>query len=415
MPRKRSSGDGALYEDKTRGLWKAVVDVGFWPDGRRRQKTVTGRTQRIARDKLDALKRDIADHGAPVDRSMRLGEWADRWLAEVCRPHMKPNGLAAYESVVRTWIVPAIGRRPVADLKPSDVRSVVRGVLDAGRSTATARKAHDILSGMLESARMEQLIARNVAEDVKAPKVIAAERGALSSEEVLRILLEAQKRPEDSRWVVSLLCGIRQGERLGMTLDSLDLDRGLLTIRWSLDEVSSEHGCSPTDAGWSCGRKQGAACPQARLKLPDGLRHRQLAGRLVLVPPKSGRERTFPVPPLVVVALRPWLAIPVQPNPHGLVWPAPDGRPYLPRDDQAAWADLLRRAGVDPTGRTTHWARHTTATALMELGVDAKIIGEIVGHQSEAVTRRYQHVSSSAAREAMEKLGARYELPTLRE
>ncbi|MBT1632367.1 tyrosine-type recombinase/integrase [Curtobacterium flaccumfaciens] len=55
---------------------------------------------------------------------------------------------------------------------------------------------------------------------------------------------------------------------------------------------------------------------------------------------------------------------------------------------------------------STRWARHTTATVLMELGVDAKFIGEIVGHQSEAVTRRYHHVSSAAARDAMDKLGS---------
>jgi site-specific recombinase XerD len=59
---------------------------------------------------------------------------------------------------------------------------------------------------------------------------------------------------------------------------------------------------------------------------------------------------------------------------------------------------------------TTHWARHTTATVLMELGVDAKIIGEIVGHQSEAVPRRYQHVPSAAARDGMDKLGSHFAL-----
>jgi hypothetical protein len=41
---------------------------------------------------------------------------------------------------------------------------------------------------------------------------------------------------------------------------------------------------------------------------------------------------------------------------------------------------------------------------------DAKIIGEIVGHQSEAVTRKYQNVSSAAAREAMDKLGSHFAL-----
>jgi site-specific recombinase XerD len=61
-----------------------------------------------------------------------------------------------------------------------------------------------------------------------------------------------------------------------------------------------------------------------------------------------------------------------------------------------------------PPAPTTHWARHTTATVLMELGVDARIIGEIVGHASEEITRQYQHVSSAAAREAMDRLGRHF-------
>ena len=63
------------------------------------------------------------------------------------------------------------------------------------------------------------------------------------------------------------------------------------------------------------------------------------------------------------------------------------------------------RAEGTPDTPTTHFARHTTATVLMELGVDAKIIGEVVGHVSERTTRGYQHVSSPAARAALEALG----------
>ena len=64
-----------------------------------------------------------------------------------------------------------------------------------------------------------------------------------------------------------------------------------------------------------------------------------------------------------------------------------------------------RPAGT-PKTPTTHFARHTTATVLMELGVDAKVIGEILGHVYERTTRGYQHVSSAAARAALEALGA---------
>jgi site-specific recombinase XerD len=42
---------------------------------------------------------------------------------------------------------------------------------------------------------------------------------------------------------------------------------------------------------------------------------------------------------------------------------------------------------------------------LMAAGVDTKVVGELVGHGSVAVTRVYQHVSSELARQGMSKLG----------
>ncbi len=69
-----------------------------------------------------------------------------------------------------------------------------------------------------------------------------------------------------------------------------------------------------------------------------------------------------------------------------------------------------RPEGTEDTP-TTHFARHTTATVLMELGVDAKVIGEIVGHVATRTTRGYQHVSSTAARHALEAIGDHFQIP----
>lgn len=420
MPRKRSSGDGALYQDKKRKLWKGVIDDGYWPDGRRRQRTVTSRTKTGARDKLDALKQEIEDHGAPLDKTTTVAKWANTWLDTVCRPNMKPNGLAAYESVTRTWIIPTIGQKTVASLKPSDIRLVHRAILDKGRSTATAVKAHNILSGMLEAARREKLAPRNVVADVDPPKVKANSRDAIPAEMALRVFATAMSDPDGSRWLVSMLYGLRQGERLGMLIESVDFKNEKLGIEWALDEVPFLHGCGEqTDTGWPCGKKRGGSCANRRLKVPDGLDYRQIQGRLCLLPPKSGKPRYPTLLPEVAAILRRQIAATADlPNPHGLVWRHEDGSPYLPAEDQAAWRDLLHRAGAitdaqlipGTDGPTTHWARHTAVTVLMELGVDAKIIGEIVGHVSEKTTRGYQHVSSPAARDAMERIGRHFGL-----
>lgn len=425
MPRKRSSGEGGLYFIPSRKLWRGVVDLGFSPDGRRVQKYVHARTQTDARKKLNALKAEIEKHGAPLDKQTTVEDWAEHWLTTVCRPTYKPRALGSAESVVRTWVVPHIGRKRVAQLQPSDVRAVLQQVRNKGRSTASARKVYDIMSRMLESARLDGVAPRNVAADVVAPKVKSQERGALSTEQGFAILGAAAGTLDGTKWWVSLLSGLRQGERLGATIDSLDLDAGILTVQWELAEITSEHGCGERVNGvWPCGKKQGAACPESRHKLPDGMAHRHLYGRLFLVPPKSGRSREVPLVPQVVEALRRYLkATEDVPNPHGLIWRHDDGTPFLPNEDQQAWRVVLFQAGIiteeqtlpprdrpkgTPDVPTTHWARHTTATILMELEVDAKIIGEIVGHVDVKTTQRYQHVSSAAARDAANRLGAHF-------
>lgn len=410
MPRKRSSGDGGLYYLPARKLWRGTYDNGFDANGKRVVRQVHARTQVAARAKLTALINEINTNGAPLDKQTTVSAWSDHWLTTVMRPNLKPSALAAYESLTRTWIVPILGKKKVALLKPSDVRLVSEAIARAGRSSSTALKTFNVLRGMLEAARVDGLCARNVCKDVTTPKKAVSKRGALTYDEARSILRVAQGDPDGVRWWLAILGGLRQSERLGVLLSSLYLDDGVLNVDWTLEEITSEHGC-----GGTCGLKQGAACPQARLKLPDGFEYIRLAGRLCLVPPKSNKSRTVPLHRDLVRELDKYLRIQkVWPNPHGLLFRNTDGSPIIPKQDNEAWRSVLLRAGVITKDQTeiptSHWARHTTATVLMELGIDAKIIGEIVGHGSEAVTRGYQHVTSPAAKAAMDKAGDHFAL-----
>lgn len=421
MPKKRNHGDGALFELKSRGLWRGVADAGFKPDGSRDQRYVHAKTQREARAKLEALKAEIKEHGAPLDKTMTVEAWANHWLDTIAGPKVGPNTIKVYRSMTTRWILPVLGRKRISALKPSDMRAVTKAITDAGLSTGTASKAHNIMSGMLESARLDGVAGRNVARDVVAPTVLAAERGALSTEHAFSVIRAALGREDGTRWLFALLTGMRQGERLGATLDSIDFERREFTVRWSLAEVKFRHGC-----GGTCSMKRAGACPQRVHDIRPGLRHRILQGRLVLLPPKSGKTRTFPLIPQLAAPLTQYLHSMIdRPNPHGLIWRNTDGSPITATQDNDEWRSLLLEAGVITEGQalrpkdrepgtpqppTGHWARHTTVTVLMELGVDPKIIGEIVGHGTERITRHYQHVSSDVARAAMDAIGERFRL-----
>ncbi len=52
-----------------------------------------------------------------------------------------------------------------------------------------------------------------------------------------------------------------------------------------------------------------------------------------------------------------------------------------------------------------HDARHTAATLLLEQGVDIRVVQEILGHSTLAMTKRYTHVTDTLARQAAERMG----------
>lgn len=409
--KRRNHGDGALYELKSRGLWRGVLDLGYDPDGKRIQKYVHARTQRACRDKLEALKREIAETGAPLDKQTSVADFAAYWLENIAKPDVDPNTFTTYRSMVNRWITPILGRKKVHTLKPSHVHDLHAAITSAGRADSTKRQAHIVLGLILDAARAERLITRNVVDDVKAPRAAKGVRGALTTAQALDILRTAATLPDaaGARWWLKLLAGPRQGEILGATLADLDLDGGYYRVSWKLESLSREHGCDGT-----CGYRQPARCPQARWRVPTGFESRHLEGAWHLTRPKSRTGRVIPLIPQLSEAIRRHIAATAhQPNPHGLIWHQPDGSPIIPREDGQAWRDLLLAAGVitaeenrpGGTALTGHCARHTTVTVLASLGVDHQLIGEIVGHSSVQVTEMYRHAQDSEKRAAMEALG----------
>jgi integrase len=416
MPKTRSHGDGALYEIRGGKLWRGVVDGGLDATGARQQWYVTAKTKAECARRLNRLRAEVTEHGSPLAKSVKVEQWAPHWLETVAKPDIDPKTYAGYASLVRKWIVPTLGHRKVSALKPSDVRALRVKMTDAGRATSTVRQAHIVLSMILDAAVAEKIVRTNVAHDVRKPgargAVVVKDRGSLTTAQAVAILKAAAEMPDSagSRWWFKLLVGQRQGEILGATLADLDLDAGLYTVSWKLEELRRQHGCGDDP----CGFKQGARCPQARWIIPDDFEMIRLTGAWHLTRPKSRTGRVIPLVPQLVEAIRRHLAATAHlPNPHGLIWHDGTGAPILPKDDAQEWRDLLHTAGVitkaeaipGGTSMTGHWARHTTVTILASLKVDFQVIGEIVGHSSAQVTQMYRHAQEAEKRAAVTALG----------
>jgi len=80
------------------------------------------------------------------------------------------------------------------------------------------------------------------------------------------------------------------------------------------------------------------------------------------------------------------------------IWSSHDrmGGPLTPMPTGPSGSDSPRRPGVRDS--RVHDARHTAATLLLEQAVDIRVVQDVLGHSTLAVTRRYTHVTNRSPR-----------------
>lgn len=401
---RREYGTGGLTQRKRDGMWIGTIEAGWTADGKRRRVTVSSKDKATARRKLRDKKLQIERDGL-TDVSARdtVKAWAERWLPIVERT-LAPNAYATTASAVQKWIIPTIGHKRFDALNPGDIRALATAQADAGRSSSTQRRTHSVLMSLLRAAVVEGYPVPLRLLEMKAPKLSVNDRTNIEVLEALAILREAAALPHGSRWAAAFLQGLRQGEALGLTWDAVDLERGLMTIDWQLQTLQYKVTRDRTSG----------------FRVPEGYEARHLRGAVHLVRPKSGAGyRVIPMVPWMRDTLTAWRDKAPE-NPHGLVWPNPDGTPRYYKADDAEWYALQAAAGVhhptrvdkdgNPAPYTGHETRHTTATLLLECGVDPAVVIAIMGHSAILTTRGYQHVNAGPALDGLNRVAERLQL-----
>jgi len=370
---KRGNGEGGITRHKKSGLYMARYTVQT-PTGPRR-KTLYGKTRREVDEKLTKAKAD-RDGGLIFDAdSMKVGEYLERWLADSVRDTVRPTTFERYEQIVRLHIRPVLGKLKLKNLTPTHVRGLYRQKLDAGLSPRTVQYVHVTVHKALKQAIADGLIPRNATEAVKPPQVRREEMRPLTAEQV-RILFDAAKGDRlEALYVLAVTTGLRQGELLGLKWDDVDLETGTLRVRRTL---TTAKGGPQLTAPKTKGSRRTVRLTQSAVKaLRNHLKHQldeiDSAGAL-------WRE-------------------------NGLIFASESGDPLDRRNVTThRFKPLLERAGL-PQVRF-HDLRHTCATLLLSKNVNPKIVSEMLGHASIAITLdTYSHVlptMQESAAKAME-------------
>lgn len=387
MPQRRTKGEGGISqrhdhatcpplidgerpEHRCRGRWQATLDVII--DGRRKRKTLYAKTKAEANVKLKRALRD-RDQGALVMQTMTVEAWMTRWLERKSRPPkpLKPQTMRSYRSKVTQYIVPAIGKRRLTDLRAEHIEAMYDHMRDDGKAEATVRQTHAILLGAMKDAVRADKLSYNPMDKVIPPGTDKAVREQFTIDQARRVLRTAG---EDARWWLALFYGMRQGEVLGLDWSRVDLDRATLTITETLQ----------TDEN----------------------------GRLFLGAPKTeASQRPVPLVPQIANRLRLLWEAEGEPT-SGLVFHR-DHKPIQPKRDWQAWRDLIARASTDDEPLPVialHAARNSAASVMEAAGIPDRLVMQILGQSQVATTHRYQRADVERMRAALESAGQLLEL-----
>ena len=167
MPRgtsnkKNASGAGNIRKKvverhgKTYAYWEARITIGFDAGtGKQIQKSITGRTQKEVREKLQATAVSITEGNYLEPTKMTVGEWLTQWLADYLK-NVKSRTVDSYMTNCNVHIKPALGAVKLSKLTPMDVQRFYNGLTNATTgeplSAKTKKNIHGTLHRALETA-----------------------------------------------------------------------------------------------------------------------------------------------------------------------------------------------------------------------------------------------------------------------
>ena len=362
-------------------FWEARYTEGFDPGtGKQVQRSISGKTQKEVRQKLQAATSAIAAGTYVAPCKMTLGEWLEIWKKEYLGS-VKPLTVKDYYNQIDNHIKPAMGAVRLDSLETHMIQRFYNTLTDkAGKplSPKTVKNIHGVFHKALQQAIENGYISQNPAAACILPKIQKPEIKPLEPDEIALFLKEANKDSYSNLFTVAIFTGMRQGELLGLSWENVDFKNGVIYV------------------------KQQLQCKD---------------GEYFFCTPKNGKGRTIAPASVVMDALhQQWRdqriasmeAGEAWSNPNNLVFTDPLGKNLVRRTVVKHFKSVAQRVGI-PDARF-HDLRHSFAVTSLQAGDDIKTVQANLGHATAAFTLDvYGHVSEKMRRDSATRMQLFYE------
>lgn len=283
-----------------------------------------------------------------MSKDIRVNDWLQQWL-QLRSGNLRPRTVEQYRRLIGH--AAPIGGKKLHKLKAEHVQKLLSAIMAEGHGR-TAEQLYVLLRTAMRQAVQLGRIDKDPMTGVMRPVHRAAPHSVWSPEEQRAVMRALRGDPYQLEILLGLLCGLRRGEICGLRWSDVDLRAGIIHIR------------------------------QQRQRQADGLLHD-------VAPKSDAGRRDIPVPRALRAPLAARAAI------GGYV------SRLTPDSLSRALRRVEARAGVTHIG--LHGLRHTMATNAVRAGVSLRVVQQLIGHSSFALTARvYTHPDADMLRDAVD-------------
>lgn len=319
-------------------------------------KYVYGRTQTELKDKRDELLLQYAMGATNIDKKITVQDWAVKWWK--VKKKKGRSSQEGYINAMNNHIFPHMGNMKLIDVKPINVQELLNKMGNEQKLSISAQdKVLITLNGMFKYAKKNGLISSNPAEDAELVEVPVKEIVALTPKQVEELLTSCRDwkrtkhstRPDRAELTVhmGLFLGLRRGEIIPAQWTDIDEKTRTIHINRAVELVDNQ----PKN--------------KDHTKTPAG-------------------DRFIPIPDHLWDMLQNTKKTSIY---------------IIPSAKNTQMSKIAFRRMIEPIQEklsynfTFHQLRHTYATLLEKLGVSPKMCQYLLGHATDATTKKiYTHI-----------------------
>ena len=350
MAKRRGRGDGAVYFDEKRKLFCGQIGLGVDENGKRRRKTVYGKTKTEVRQKLKAVEFKIYE-GSFVDAS---GITIHQLTTQILNDKLNQGEIREptyHRSMETLKHLQSIYTVPLQTATETLIKDFLLSKTNYSQSTLD--KIYGMLKTTFAEAVKRRIISYSPMENIKKPKSKQkkVKVRALTTEEQRRLVdvLTHEDINYSRQMLLSLLMGLRMGEVNALEVSDVNLKFNVLSVNKTISRGA-----------------KGEALISDTTKTRAGTRHLPITNSVRALLVDSIGEKT-----------------------SGLIFTHNGGMITTCQVNEQFKRVLRKYDILDTTleGKVDlHSLRHTYGTRCIEGGMSFKVLQELMGHTDIRIT-----------------------------